>query len=270
MTTNEHEACTNGCADCGCSNAEETQSEQTLRSIDTMLEVAETFKDIRVPLRDQDEPDIVSAGCEVLEAVMNKDCTGGNSYATVGKELREVIGDSSSFAGTIMDLASTDDLVTTLETIDPVAVIENVAAVIQQAKETVRIGAVDMSFSHQDDLILDRLIAALTKDGVEYPQLLNFIPPLESQRGTLLGEAVAYRDSHARAMTHFWTMLMSDVGNPATLAARARIDIGVLANYNDNAWMQWWDENIRPWCITYGHLFGPDESESGDAPQVEG
>lgn len=266
MTTNEHETCNNGCADCGCSNAEATQSEQTLRSIGTMLEVAETIKDITVPLRDQDKPDIVSAGCEVLEAMMNKDCTGGNSYATVGKELREVIGSTPMCAGVI----STDDLVATLETVDPVAVIENVAAVIQQAKETVRIGAMDMSFSHQDDLILDRLIAALTKDGVEYPQLLNFIPPLESQRGTLLGEAVAYRDSHARAMTHFWTMLMSDVGNPATLAARARIDIGVLANYNDNAWMQWWDENIRPWCITYGHLFGPDESESGDAPQIEG
>ena len=265
MTTNEHEACNNGCADCGCSNAEETQSEQTLRSIDTMLEVAETIKDIR-----ETSLYLEIRGCEVLEATTNKDSTGGNSYATVGKELREVIGDSSSFAGTIMDLASTDDLVTTLETIDPVAVTENVAAVIQQAKETVRIGAVDMSLSHQDDLILDRLIAALTKDGVEYPQLLNFIPPLESQRGTLLGEAVAYRDAHARAMTHFWTMLMSDIGNPATLAARARIDIGVLANYNDNAWMQWWDENIRPWCITYGHLFGPDESESGDAPQVEG
>ena len=108
-------------------------------------------------------------------------------------------------------------------------------------------------------LFRSRVINALTADGVEYPQLLNFVPALESQRNTLLGEAVAYRDAHARAMTHFWSMTMADVGNPATLAARAKIDITEVGNYNDNAWMQWWSETLRPWCITYGHLYGPDQ-----------
>lgn len=156
-------------------------------------------------------------------------------------------------------VASTSDLVSALESTDPVAVRENVTAVIEKAKETVRIGAVDKSFSPQDDLLLDRVIKALTTDGAEYPQLLNFIPALESQRSTLLGEAVAYRDAHARVMTHFWSMTMADVGNPATLAARAKIDITEVGNYNDDAWMQWWSETLRPWCITYGHLYGPDQ-----------
>ena len=167
-------------------------------------------------------------------------------------------------------VTSTSDLVAALESTDPVAVRENVTAVIEKAKETVRIGAVDMSFSPQDDLLLDRVIKALTTDGVEYPQLLNFIPALESQRSTLLGEAVAYRDAHARVMTHFWSMTMADVGNPATLAARAQIDITELGNYNDDAWMQWWSETLRPWCITYGHLYGPTPEEGETKNDTDG
>lgn len=167
-------------------------------------------------------------------------------------------------------VASTSDLVAVLESTDPVAVRENVTAVIEKAKETVRIGAVDMSFSPQDGLLLDRVIKALTTDGVEYPQLLNFIPALESQRSTLLGEAVAYRDAHARVMTHFWSMTMADVGNPATLAARAQIDITELGNYNDDAWMQWWSETLRPWCITYGHLYGPAPEEEETKNDTDG
>ena len=156
-------------------------------------------------------------------------------------------------------ITTNSELVAAVNAIEADKLAAAVGDMITAAKETVRIGAVDMSFSPQDDLLLDRVIKALTTDGVEYPQLLNFVPALESQRNTLLGEAVAYRDAHARAMTHFWSMTMADVGNPATLAARAKIDITEVGNYNDDAWMQWWSETLRPWCITYGHLYGPDQ-----------
>ena len=156
-------------------------------------------------------------------------------------------------------ITTNSELVAAVNAIEADKLAAAVGDMITAAKETVRIGAVDMSFSPQDDLLLDRVIKALTTDGVEYPQLLNFVPALESHRSTLLGEAVAYRDAHARAMTHFWSMTMADVGNPATLAARAKIDITEVGNYNDDAWMQWWSETLRPWCITYGHLYGPDQ-----------
>ena len=156
-------------------------------------------------------------------------------------------------------ITTNSELVAAVTAIDADKLAAAVGDMITAAKETVRIDAVDMSFSPQDDLLLDRVIKALTTDGVEYPQLLNFVPALESHRSTLLGEAVAYRDAHARAMTHFWSMTMADVGNPATLAARAKIDITEVGNYNDDAWMQWWSETLRPWCITYGHLYGPDQ-----------
>ena len=289
--TNQNEVCENNCPECRCAGTEDNSvkpaptgtiqarlavsdagmevvsydlcndgsGDNVLASLKAMGDAAVVFESIRREgYLNEDSKKLLAQyqepqDADVVDATeVTRDDSDGITVVTSNETQATVIT-------SLPVVASTSDLVSALESTDPVAVRENVTAVIEKAKETVRIGAVDMSFSPQDELLLDRVIKALTTDGVEYPQLLNFIPALESQRSTLLGEAVAYRDAHARVMTHFWSMTMADVGNPATLAARAKIDITEVGNYNDDAWMQWWSETLRPWCITYGHLYGPDQ-----------
>lgn len=152
-------------------------------------------------------------------------------------------------------ITTNSELVSVVNAIQADKLAAAVGDMITAAKETVRIAPIDLSYTADDELLLHRVIKSLSADAEGNPQLRPIIKILESWKGSLVGEATAYRDAHARVMTQNWQVMLADVGDLSTLMLRAKIDANIVGNYNDNAWMQWWEENIRPWCIKYGYFF---------------